>query len=71
MDGRVMSWLGLEENMVQLWGQIQYKIGLMVDSSVIDALCGDCRWREYDHCAKALDELNRKVTDGELLFPGK
>jgi hypothetical protein len=71
MDKRVLAWLKIDKNDVQLWGQILSKIGRLVDSSAMDALCGDCRWRDYDLCAKAFDELNRRVTDGELLFPAK
>ena len=71
MDKRVLSWLDIGENDVQFWGQILYKIGRLVDSSAMDILCGDCRWRKYDFCANALDELNRKVTNGELLFPAR
>lgn len=68
MDRRVLGWLEIEEGSVQLWGQILYKIGRNIDSSAMDALCGNCRWRSYPHCAEALDELHAKVASGELLF---
>ncbi len=68
MDRRVLSWLGIEKGSEQIWKHILVKIGLSVDSSVMDILCGDCCWREYPHCANALDDLYRKVTGKEPLF---
>jgi len=57
-DRRVLSWLELKEGDVEYWGSILHRIGKNVDSSVMDILCGDCQWREYGHCAEALDELS-------------
>jgi hypothetical protein len=68
MDRRVLAWLEIEPNSVQLWGEILYKIGRNIDSSAMDALCGSCRWRSFPHCARALDELHQKVVSGDLLF---
>ncbi len=68
-DRRTLSWLELENESVQLWGQVVYKVGRLVDSTAMNALCRECKWREEDYCANALDELNQKVTSGELLFP--
>lgn len=70
-DRRVLTWLELENESVQLWGQLLYKVGRLVDSTAMNALCRNCKWREEEYCANALDELNQKVTSGELLFPAK
>ena len=59
MDRRVLQWLDLKEGDIEYWGSILYRISRNVDSSVMDALCGDCRWREYGYCAEALDKLSR------------
>lgn len=68
MDRRVLTWLDIAEDSVQDWASILQRIGSYVDSSALDPLCGDCRWREYPHCAEALDELHRKVISGAPLF---
>ena len=69
MDKRVLMWLGFHQNEIRAWGEILYIVGQNVDSTSMDALCGDCRWRAFPMCANALDELKRKVTSGELVYP--
>jgi len=68
MDRRALTWLGLTEGEVYEWREILYKVGGSVDSSAMDVLCGDCRWRKYKVCSVALDELNQRVASGEFLY---
>lgn len=64
MDRRVLRHLGLEENSVKDWTSILDIVAQKVDSTDMDELCGDCRWRSYGYCAAALDDLARRYRNG-------
>jgi len=60
MDHRVLEHLSLEEDSVQVWAEILDILADKVQSSDLDNLCRDCRWKSYGYCAEALDELARR-----------
>jgi hypothetical protein len=69
MDHRVLEHLGFSDGDIKLWGDILYVLGQKVDSKSIEILCGDCQWKNLDHCARVLDELHRRAISGEITPP--
>lgn len=59
MDYKVLEKLGFREDEIRSWAEILLAIGRNVTSADMDDLCGECRWREFDYCAKALDILSQ------------
>lgn len=57
-DRQVLSKLGFKENETHSWSEILGTIASKVTSEDMDDLCGDCRWREFEYCARALDKLS-------------
>lgn len=59
MDHRVLQHLDLEEDSVQVWAEILDILANNIQSSDMDHLCRDCRWKIYGYCAEAFDRLAR------------
>jgi uncharacterized protein len=61
-DRKVLAKLGFEKNSVHIWSDILEAIAENIIPLDMDYLCGECRWREFDYCAKALDKLSRSAS---------
>jgi hypothetical protein len=59
MDRKVLARLGFEKNKTYMWSDILFAIAENITSADMDDLCGECRWREFEYCSRALNHLSR------------